>query len=135
MVTRGLLTGKLKREDTKAPEGSRIELGTKLKIGWDNFPDVDKVKQDDKFWEILDIIKKIAEKHGRPQYYYMIYSNPMQIHLRQMLIFCTNFTKECSIRQILQYITQNIFLHNRVFLKVNHSGNGTRILLRQNRFS
>ena len=64
MVTRGLLTGKLKREDTKAPDGSRIELGTKLKIGWDNFPDVDKVKQDDKFWEIMDVIKKIAEKHG-----------------------------------------------------------------------
>ena len=39
----------------------------------------------------------------------------LQIHWRQMRAFCLNCTAEPSIGQILlsQYITQNIFLHNR----------------------
>ena len=60
----GLLTGRFKKGDTKAPEGSRMELGTKLKIGFDNLPDINQYLHDEKFWSLMDAMEKIAKKHG-----------------------------------------------------------------------
>ena len=61
---RGLLTGRFKKGDTKPPEGSRMELATKLKIPFDNFPDIDKYLHDEKFWNLMDVMEKVAKKHG-----------------------------------------------------------------------
>ena len=45
---------------------------------------------------------------------------------RKQVLFCSNLTAECSIRQIAisYYITQNIFLHNAVSDPGFHRGQG-----------
>ena len=42
-----------------------MEFSNKIKPPWDfNLPDLDKIKKDDAFWEVMDVIKRIADKHG-----------------------------------------------------------------------
>ncbi|XP_035658708.1 1-deoxyxylulose-5-phosphate synthase YajO-like [Branchiostoma floridae] len=60
----GLLTGKFKRE-AAAPEGSRIAHSTKTGHTFEAAPDFEKAKKDDKTWNVLDVMKKVAEAHGK----------------------------------------------------------------------
>ncbi|KAI8501426.1 hypothetical protein Bbelb_206970 [Branchiostoma belcheri] len=60
----GLLTGKFKRE-ADAPEGSRISHATKTGRVFEAAPDFEKAKKDDKTWDILDVMKKVAEANGK----------------------------------------------------------------------
>eukprot|EP00058_Branchiostoma_floridae_P019751 XP_002605241.1 hypothetical protein BRAFLDRAFT_126594 [Branchiostoma floridae] len=71
----GLLTGKFKRE-ADAPEGTRIEHVTKKGMIFEGVPDFKKVKKDDKTWDILDVLKKVADAHGK---------TPAQVAIRWLL--------------------------------------------------
>ncbi|XP_078618069.1 1-deoxyxylulose-5-phosphate synthase YajO-like [Branchiostoma floridae x Branchiostoma japonicum] len=71
----GLLTGKFKRE-ADAPEGTRIEHVTKKGMVFEGVPDFKKVKKDDKTWDILDVLKKVADAHGK---------TPAQVAIRWLL--------------------------------------------------
>ena len=60
-----MLTGKFKKGDTEPPKGSRMELGTKLKMPIDNFPDVTKFLKDEKYWALRDAMQKMADRQGK----------------------------------------------------------------------
>ncbi|CAH1254861.1 KCNAB1 [Branchiostoma lanceolatum] len=60
----GLLTGKFERE-CDAPEGTRIWHATKTKKINEAAPDFEKVKKDDKTWDILNVMKKVAEAQDK----------------------------------------------------------------------
>ncbi|XP_066272690.1 1-deoxyxylulose-5-phosphate synthase YajO-like [Branchiostoma lanceolatum] len=60
----GLLTGKFKREGD-APEGTRISHSTKTGQTFEAAPDFEKIKKDDKTWNVLDVMKKVAEAQGK----------------------------------------------------------------------
>ncbi|KAI8514855.1 hypothetical protein Bbelb_074460 [Branchiostoma belcheri] len=59
----GLLTGKFTRE-ADAPEGTRIAHSTKTGKVSESAPDFEKAKKDEKTWDILDAMKKVAEANG-----------------------------------------------------------------------
>ena len=61
---RGALTGKFKKGDKEAPQGSRLELGTKMKLPELFLPDIDELIRDEKYWAIRDVLDKIAKKKG-----------------------------------------------------------------------
>ena len=60
-----MLTGKFKKGDKQAPKGSRMELGTKMKMPLGNFPDVEKYLKDEKYWALRDAMQKMADSHGK----------------------------------------------------------------------
>ena len=41
-----------------------MELATKQKIPFDNMPDIDQYLHDEKFWSLMDVMEKVAKKHG-----------------------------------------------------------------------
>ena len=64
----GLLTGKNKRGAATA-EGSRIDLVTKKIISSSMFsPDMETYNDNEKYWQINDLLQSIAEKHGRSKW-------------------------------------------------------------------
>ncbi|XP_066274333.1 1-deoxyxylulose-5-phosphate synthase YajO-like isoform X3 [Branchiostoma lanceolatum] len=71
----GLLTGKFERE-CDAPEGTRISHATKTRKINEAAPDFEKVKKDDKTWDILNVMKKVAEAQGK---------TPAQVAIRWLL--------------------------------------------------
>ena len=61
----GILTGKYKRnESLEAHEGSRIQVAQANPLDFPNLPKADKLNKDDKFWEMMDIMKEAASQHG-----------------------------------------------------------------------
>ncbi|KAH3711272.1 1-deoxyxylulose-5-phosphate synthase YajO-like [Dreissena polymorpha] len=62
----GMLTGKFKREETPDPAGSRAGyMAAKKSEGKTTFSNWDEFNNDDNYWKLIDIIKKIAEKKGK----------------------------------------------------------------------
>lgn len=68
---RGLLTGKFKRNDQKA---TATLAGTRL--GWvaekptertfSATPDIETLRNDERFWKLMDTVEAIGKQHGRP---------------------------------------------------------------------
>ena len=68
-VTRGALTNKLQKADKAPPKGTRLEVGTQLKVPFACFPDFDQLKNDEKYWAVREVLDKIAKTLGK--YLYM----------------------------------------------------------------
>ena len=60
----GLLTGKFKKGDKKAPKGTRMEFLNKSKAMGDLVPTVDTILHDDKYWALREGMEKIGHHHG-----------------------------------------------------------------------
>ena len=60
-----MLTAKFKKGDTQPPKGSRMEMGTKMKMPIGSFPDVEKYLKDEKYWTLRDAMQKMADSHGK----------------------------------------------------------------------
>ena len=63
-TTRRALTDKLQKGDKAPPKGTRLQVGTQLKLPFASFPDFDKLKHDEKFWAVRDVLDKIAKNRG-----------------------------------------------------------------------
>ena len=57
--------GVLLRMNKKPPKGTRLEVGTQLKIPFASFPDFDQLKNDEKYWAVRDVLDKIAKTRGQ----------------------------------------------------------------------
>ena len=64
-LVRGALTDKLQKGDKAPPKGTRLEVGTQLKLPFASFPDFDELKNDEKFWSVRDVLEKIAKNRGK----------------------------------------------------------------------
>ena len=64
-LTRGALTSQLQKGDKAPPKGTRLEVGTQLKVPFACFPDFDQLKKDEKYWAVSDVLDKIAKTRGK----------------------------------------------------------------------
>ena len=70
-LTRGALTNKLQKGDKAPPKGTRLEVGTQLKVPFACFPDFDQLKNDENYWAVREVLDKIANNRGKYKYIYV----------------------------------------------------------------
>ncbi len=66
LSTGGWLSGKMVREEGKAPEGSRVFIHSQEgKVSNAARPSWNDLASDDRTWNVLDVCKEIAAKHNK----------------------------------------------------------------------
>ena len=61
----GMLTGKYKREDkAEDHKGTRLEKASTASLDLPNVPSLDRLRGNDKFWELMDVMRDTAKNHG-----------------------------------------------------------------------